>query len=74
MKARIKLILRRFFLINSFCRKCGVDVRDYQAPNKVWEQIKDEIPNGNTLCYNCFCKLCDKKGIDYGGYWILRKG
>jgi hypothetical protein len=59
----IKLQLRKFTLINSFCRRCGVDVRDFQASDYTWEKISKDIKNGNTLCYNCFCDLCEKNGL-----------
>lgn len=73
VKVFVKLILRRIVCIPSFCRVCGIDVRDYIAPEGVWEIIRNDIPNGNTLCYNCFCDLCQKHNINYGEAWKLLK-
>lgn len=73
MKVLVKRILSKFFLINSFCKKCGIDIQDFIVSNEIWEQIENDIPNGNTLCYNCFCKLCKQNDIDYGEAWKLNK-
>jgi hypothetical protein len=49
----IKLALRRFWLIPAFCKVCGRDVHDFNAPDAVW-------PDGATvLCYDCFCEESD---------------
>lgn len=54
-----KFILKRLFLIPSFCKTCGVDVRDFQVDDSVWEVVK-EASGKNVLCYNCFCDECEK--------------
>ena len=66
-----KLILCRFVLINSFCRECGCDVRDFVAPDHVWRIISPCIKRGDTLCYNCFCDKCAEMGLP--SVWILEK-
>jgi hypothetical protein len=53
----IKLLLRRFFLLPSFCRRCGRKVRDFVADDAAWERVRPLIKHGNTLCYDCFCDL-----------------
>jgi hypothetical protein len=63
-----KLILRRFRLINSFCKVCGRDVHDFVVEDKLWALIEPDIKHGNTLCYDCFNELLNKKGI-----WITWK-
>ena len=55
-----KLFLRRFFCLDSFCRRCGRKVRDFSVDDEAWERVRPYIKHGNTLCYNCFCDLCDK--------------
>lgn len=58
----IKLILRKFKIIPSFCKICGRDVNDFIAPDDLWDEIKDDIRYGNVLCYDCFCELVKSKG------------
>lgn len=60
----LKLLMRRFFLVKSFCKLCGVDVRDYHAPDDVWRQIEPHVKHGNVLCYNCFVDLCEVVGAE----------
>ena len=70
----IKLFLRRFLDINSFCKQCGRQVRDYDAPDKLWKYyIEPAIKKGDTLCYNCFCDYCRNKiGISIKKNWKLQ--
>src|SRR5690606_9541792 len=58
-----KLVLRRFWLIPSFCKKCGRDVRDFVVPDPVWEKVEALIPHGSVLCYECFCDVCEEAGL-----------
>ena len=58
-----KLLLRRFIVVDSFCKLCGVDVRDFAAPDDVWKQINPQIKHGHVVCYNCFCDLCAEVGL-----------
>ena len=60
LRVHYKLIKRKFVCINSFCKECGVDVRDFSAPDEVWAKVEPEIKYGYTLCYNCFCDFCCK--------------
>ena len=64
LRVSYKLIKRRFFLINSFCRVCGSDVRDFRVHDDIWGKVKPLIKNGNTLCYDCFCDKCEQLGIN----------
>lgn len=64
-----KLVLRRFALINSFCRHCGRTVHDFSVPDDVWEQVAPHIKHGHTLCYDCFCEACAKR--DLPSVWRL---
>jgi len=66
-----KLLLRRFFLIPSFCRHCGRDVHDFTAPNEVWLKVEPHIKRGHTLCYACFCELCAEYGLPV--VWELKE-
>jgi hypothetical protein len=58
-------------LVNSFCKQCGRDVRDFIAPDEVWELISSKIKNGNVLCYECFCDKCEEVGLL--SVWKLEK-
>ena len=41
--------------IASYCKRCGIKVRDFSIDNKWWKKvIKDKY---NTVCYHCFCDL-----------------
>jgi hypothetical protein len=50
-------------LVDSFCKQCGRDVRDFIAPDEIWELISSKIKNGNVLCYECFCDKCEEIGL-----------
>jgi len=63
VKVFIKLILRKFFIVPSFCKICGRDVHDFIAPDKIWGQIEPHIKYGNVVCYDCFCEICKKEGL-----------
>lgn len=67
----IKLLLKKIFVIPSFCKVCGKNVRDFTAPEDVWVRIRPYIKLGSVCCYECFCDLCDKANIRYGGTWRL---
>ena len=58
-----KLLKRRFLLIPSFCKHCGRDVHDFSVPDKVWQLVDLRIRHGHTLCYDCFCEVCQQIGL-----------
>lgn len=58
-----KLLLRRFVLLNAFCKECGREVQDFIAPNDVWARVEPLIGRGKVLCCDCFCKKCWEAGI-----------
>ena len=47
---------------NSFCKRCGVDVRDFSVTDDIWKQIEPHIKYGYTLCYNCFSDIWHQLG------------
>ena len=53
-----KLLTAKLWLRDSFCKQCGVDVRDFHAPDDVWKQVEPHIKYGNVLCYQCFSDVC----------------
>ena len=57
MRLLAKLMLRRFFLLPSFCKRCGRRVRDFEADDATWARVRPFIRHGGTLCYDCFCDL-----------------
>lgn len=68
-----KLILRRFKAIPSFCKVCGIRIRDFRVPDGVWNSV---IGSSETRCWNCFSDACEGKtwwfelgGIDQAYYW-----
>lgn len=71
LRVHWKLWLRRHFTIASFCKECGRDVRDFDAPYEAWARIAPLIKLGTVLCYECFCDACEAAGVYYGGCWRL---
>jgi hypothetical protein len=63
LRVALKMVLRKFRLIPSFCRHCGRNVHDFVAPSEVWEKVDPHIKHGHTLCYDCFCEVCTKLGM-----------
>jgi hypothetical protein len=63
LRVLFKLALRRVSLIPSFCKRCGRDVHDFEAPAETWEAVEPIIPfGGHVVCYDCFCHLADRVG------------
>lgn len=59
---------------NSFCKRCGQDVRDFYAPDYAWDVVvwPDGRPPDSmdtVLCYGCFSELCWEAGLH--GAWAL---
>ena len=65
LRVLIKLIWRKYSTdVPSFCKCCGIRIRDFSVPDLVWNKIEHLIPHdGNTLCYNCFSDYCGKVGL-----------
>ena len=65
IRVRVKLFLNKVLFVDvpSFCKSCGCPVRDFYVSDDVWEKIQIHIKGGNTLCYNCFCDICEKVGL-----------
>lgn len=53
----------RWMLRASYCKHCGVDIRDFIVSDEVWEQVAPHIKHGHTLCYNCFSDICLEIGL-----------
>ena len=52
----VKYILLKFNIRNiSFCKECGIDVRDFNASNEEWNKVQSISKNKNILCWNCYC-------------------
>ena len=66
-----KLIKRKLFCIDSFCKECGRDVRDFIVDDGTWELIDPFVDYGHTLCYECFVDKCEK--IEINTLWRLEK-
>lgn len=58
-----KLFLSRFMCIDSFCKKCGCDVRDFHVDSDTWALVEPHIKRGHVLCYNCFSDVCGNIGL-----------
>lgn len=72
LRVLAKLIARRIIPVASFCRSCGRDVRDFSAPDEVWERIRHLIPfRGNTLCYECFVDLTRRAGLRLSNWRLV---
>jgi len=51
----IKNILKQFFLLDSFCKDCGVKIWDYKVDDDMWKYIMEDDYK-KEVCYNCFGK------------------
>lgn len=49
--ALLKLHIRKV----SFCKECGIDVRDFDAPDDNWNRVRKYSGGKNVLCWNCYC-------------------
>lgn len=69
LRVLYKSLLRRVRCIPAYCRDCGRDVHDYQAPAEVWLQVWGNA--GGVLCYDCFCERCADAGLP--AVWRLER-
>lgn len=63
MRLIIKLLLKKIWHLDSFCKRCGRKVRDFDAPDELWIKVESRIKYGHTLCYDCFCDMLREIGI-----------
>jgi len=61
----IKSIIKKKFLIFAYCRNCGRRVHDYFVPDEIWKEVTGIKDGSGIYCYDCFCKMADKKGLRY---------
>lgn len=54
LKLVLKRFLKRFFLINSFCKECGDSITDFNCDNQLWKEITKK-ESDKEFCYRCFC-------------------
>lgn len=66
-----KLLKRRYFVTNSFCKECGRDVHDFSVDDETWTKVDKTIKYGHVLCYGCFCQKC--KGLGLPVVWELKE-
>ena len=73
LRVAVKSLWKKFSLIPSFCKICGVDIRDFCVEDSVWEQVANTFPSKkvDTVCYNCFCDASRSAG--YTGIWWLEE-
>lgn len=50
-KVLLKLNIRKV----SFCKECGIDVRDFDALDEGWVRVHKFTKGKNILCWNCYC-------------------
>lgn len=65
-----KRALSRVRLVPSFCKMCGRDVHDFDAPPDAWAAAVGDL--GTVRCYDCFAEACSRVGID--PHWTLSRG
>ena len=66
-----KLLKRKYFVTNSFCKECGRDVHDFSVADKIWNKVDKTIKRGHVLCYDCFCEKCKTLGLPT--VWVLKE-
>lgn len=47
----LKLHIRRV----SYCKECGIDVRDFSVSDEDWNRVWKYSGGKNVLCWNCYC-------------------
>jgi len=40
LRVNLKLLKSKFFLVPSFCKVCGRDVHDFEAPDDIWGKVE----------------------------------
>ena len=70
IRVSYKLLKRRYFLIDSFCKVCGRDVSDFSVDDAMWNKVDKTIKRGHVLCYDCFCEKC--KTLNLPTVWRLK--
>ncbi|OPY57151.1 MAG: hypothetical protein A4E55_01833 [Pelotomaculum sp. PtaU1.Bin035] len=63
IRVKFKLILKKFFIVPSFCKECGRNVHDFVVDDNIWHKVSRYIKNGHVLCYDCFCEKCRHAGL-----------
>lgn len=54
LRIAFKTLIKKFWLIPSYCKDCGVDIKDFVASDELWQEVMGS--SNQTVCYNCFCK------------------
>lgn len=65
LRLHVKLLLRRYRCIDSFCKRCGKRVIDFAAPDELWQKVAADIEakGMHTLCFDCFTESGREKGL-----------
>ena len=59
----IKNILKRFFLLDGYCKRCGKrEVPVFKVSDDLWLNVTG-AEHTETYCINCFDKMARNKGI-----------
>ena len=53
IRLRIKNLLKRFMLIDSYCKDCGRKIDDFTVDDDFWIQIMGDDKN-KEICKRCF--------------------
>lgn len=71
IRVSYKLLKRKYFTTNSFCKECGKDVNDFSVRDDIWDRVDKTIKRGHILCYDCFCEKC--KILNLPTVWELKE-
>lgn len=56
LRVNIKKILNTINIRKvSYCKECGIDVRDFNTPDNDWNRVWKYSKGKNVLCWNCYC-------------------
>lgn len=54
IRLHLKLFLKKYFLLNQFCKKCGKSNEyDFSVSDEEWVKLPEKYHN-HVLCFNCF--------------------
>ena len=62
-RLHLKLFLKKYILIDSFCKVCGRTVHDFYVNDDIWEKVSPRKNGNGVLCYDCFCERSSEKGL-----------
>mgnify|MGYP001593037481 CR=1 FL=1 len=68
LRVRIKKMVMRFVVLDSYCECCGRKNHDFVVSDELWLRVVP-TPLRGVLCYDCFSQKASQVGLL--GVWKL---